>query len=615
VANSQIQQSLESGDFSAARAALNGIANPREREQKEHAVRLIELEKGLEVRDLALIRRAVGEGDTAWIPAELREKADLQIAREAVQLRNWDEYEKLRTTWEKDSQMANQWFLLQVDKTLAESERQKALDLLTQTKLTGKEEAMRLARIALMESAQPWKAMEHIDEGLKADPRNAELISFRAQIEEAAGRRADARLDYVAAVLADKKNPLYRDGLASFYIRGGDFSAAAETWRDTAEETSLGVYAFKAWFWSRVSGIPLSKPLPEIRQPSWKNVATAIAQVPDDHFFTPELEAGLADAGATNRSEVAWLKLLEEFKTGQLPEAEKTLMAGFPAEADRMRPLLRERLLACLIARHGDNAREAFAGKNLPAVPDTEHTFIKQFGKWASNQMSDEESATFSAFLAKPDAVVGVLLTSGWPGAAVLLGGDDAFAPATPTPDWLEYGYAKSLQSRKGKETARKWLEARSSRCVASDLLLGELQMATGAVDAGLALLDKVSQTQTDQASRAAWSLAMVALEKGDSAAARKLVNDHADFAAGIQGKEILARAALAEGNRAETTRIYQELGTDSVDAMVFLSKETFAAGNYAEARKWTGELARRFPEVPQFRQNLLKIAEIENKK
>jgi len=75
-----------------------------------------------------------------------------------------------------------------------------------------------------------------------------------------------------------------------------------------------------------------------------------------------------------------------------------------------------------------------------------------------------------------------------------------------------------------------------------------------------------------------------------------------------VQGKELLARAALAEGSRPETLRIYQELGDQSADAMIFMSKEAFAAGDFEQARKWTILLARRFPEQLQFRENIIAI-------
>jgi hypothetical protein len=70
--------------------------------------------------------------------------------------------------------------------------------------------------------------------------------------------------------------------------------------------------------------------------------------------------------------------------------------------------------------------------------------------------------------------------------------------------------------------------------------------------------------------------------------------------------------AALALGDRKESVRIYEKLGDQSADAMIFLSKEAFAAGDFADARKWTATLARRFPEQPEFRKNLIKIDEAE---
>jgi hypothetical protein len=43
---------------------------------------------------------------------------------------------------------------------------------------------------------------------------------------------------------------------------------------------------------------------------------------------------------------------------------------------------------------------------------------------------------------------------------------------------------------------------------------------------------------------------------------------------------------------------------------MIYLSKEAFAAKDFKQAREWTAQLARTFPERPEFRKNLLKIDE-----
>ena len=82
----------------------------------------------------------------------------------------------------------------------------------------------------------------------------------------------------------------------------------------------------------------------------------------------------------------------------------------------------------------------------------------------------------------------------------------------------------------------------------------------------------------------------------------RERVHACPELAAAPAGREILARIALTEGKPDAALTIYQELGVNSVDAMIYLSKDAFARKNWELARKWTGELARRFPSEPKFR-------------
>jgi tetratricopeptide (TPR) repeat protein len=182
-------------------------------------------------------------------------------------------------------------------------------------------------------------------------------------------------------------------------------------------------------------------------------------------------------------------------------------------------------------------------------------------------------------------------------------------------PEWFDYGYAKSLLLRDGKEPARKWLESLPTRSIAAELLLGELRLTSGAVEQGLATLGKIAAGESPHAGRAAWTLALAELDRGNSAKARQITLAAPALASSVPGKELLARIALAEGDRTETLRIYQELGDQSADAMIFLSKEAFAGGDFEQARKWTGKLAQRFPEQPEFRQNLIKIDQAEKPK
>ena len=316
VALAAIQSGVAGGDFVAARAALPSIADPGMREAMEREIRLGELKSALATRDTGLMRLALGSDGANWINPGLREAADVELAREAMQARDDTGYQVFVEKWAAKSGHAGQWTLLEADRLLARKLPDDARELLRNAQLSGVADAQRHARLALLEAKEPWKAMGTIDEGLKADPRNADLLSFRAQIEEAAGRLDEARLDYVAAVLCGGNNPLHRDQLGGFYLRVGNLAAAAETWREAAAETHLGVYALKGWFWARVGGTPLSQPLPSCHQQGWSNLITALAATPDNVFWSASLDAELAAIrGASERPEVLWLRLLEALRS------------------------------------------------------------------------------------------------------------------------------------------------------------------------------------------------------------------------------------------------------------------------------------------------------------
>jgi Tfp pilus assembly protein PilF len=609
LAHTSIQQALTTADFVSARSALAGIADPQRRTAMEHEIRLAELHSALTYRDTGLMRRALAPDGPTWIPPQLLEAAELELAREAIQSRDFESYQKSAANWQAKTTMAGQWKLLEADQLLARKLPDEAAKLLKEARLSGAEDAMRHSRLALLEAKEPWKAMAHLDEGLKADPRNADLLSFRAQIEEAAGRVEDARLDYVAAVLAERNNPLYRDILANFYLRHGDLANAAQTWRDAAQDSGLGVYALKCWFWSRVAGVPVKHPLPPCRQPGWSELVTALTAAPDGVFWNDSLEAAATRVhGGNPRPETVWLRLLESLRLGDLKPARRQLDIGFPHEADRLWPDLALRLRVHLAARDGQNPRLPLAAVEPPSVPDNAHPFLIGFSTWAKRTETTGSNEKFEAWLAKPGALTGILLASGWGGAALIMGQAGQLVPDPEAPGWFDYGYAKSLLMRDGKGPARQWLESLPARSSAADLLLGELRLSSGAVDQGLALLQQIANGTSPLASRAAWTLALAELDRGKPAQARQITLASPGLAASVPGREILARIALAEGARAETLRIYQELGEQSADAMIFLSKEAFAAGDFEQALKWTARLARQFPEQPAFRQNLLEI-------
>ncbi|BCU79568.1 hypothetical protein [Luteolibacter sp. LG18] len=606
---------LETKDFVSARALLRSIGDEGKRTELEHRIRGKELAHGLEVRDPDLLQAALGGDGATWLDARERERAALILARHALQAKEPGNYEKLVSAWKDAGAMPNQWYLLEEDRLIGEGHRDEAMQWLGGRKLEGSDDAYRLARLALLQAKEPASAWRAIEEGLKADPRNGDLLAFRGQFLELLGKPEEARLSYVAAVLAEPGNPLHHEALANFYRRMGRLGEAVETWRDAADKTGLGVYGFKAWFWEKVSGErPVRKPA-ECRQLGWHEVMDAIGRVPAGDFSSVELEGALARLpGKQKRPEGAWLAFLQTLKSGNGAKMTDAVEKGVGPEARALWPELAERLAACVMASQGKDPRLAVVSAEKIRPTGAEHEFAGKFRAWMAHASSDAEDKAFEGLLARPDSAIGALLASGWPGAALDLAGAGAFAPAPAPPEWLVFGYAKALQQRDGAAVARSWLERIPARGEASELLLGELLLADHQQEAGLQVLTRIAGGGGPHAGRARWTLALQALEKGDAPAVRKAVESDPELASGARGGELLARAALLEDKRAEAEAIYRRISGESADAMIYLAKEAFSARRYDEAESLTRQLVDRFPEEPGFRQNLRKIQEARGK-
>jgi len=613
MAGPAIEKSLKAGDFLGARAVLKRVSDPLKRADWEHKIRGGELEQGLKVRDVDMLQLALGDDGAPWLEAAQRERAALVLARHAVQAGDRARYDALAAPWKESKTLEGQWFLLEADRLIGEKQRDEAKAWLDGRKLAGREEAQRQARLALLDAKDPVAAWKSIEAGLSADPRNADLLSFRGQLLEALGRREDARFSYVMAIVAEPDNPLHRDTLANFYRRLGRLPEAVDTWREAAQQTGLGVYGFKAWFWGRVSGHEVHKALPACKQVGWNEVIPLLGDLQTGPFTSSELQSALRRLpGKSARPEMEWMTWLEALRSGDLAKVDET--SGLSKEARALWPGLAERVKACAAASHGRDPRVAIAGADKVKPSGDEHSFVHAFQTWSSGGMSEEEQKAFEVSLARPDSVIGALLASGWAGAALDLAGGATYTLEAGAPEWLGYGYAKSLQERDGVSVARAWLEKAPGRTPASDLLLGELRVADKAVDEGIKLIAQVASGKSEHAGRARWTLAMIALEKGDGPGARAAVEGDAELAASPRGAEILARAALLEGKRDEATAIYRKISPESADALIFLSKEAFAAAHYDEAEDLTRKLVDRFPEELKFRQNLQKIQELRTK-
>lgn len=614
-ARDKIATALDVGDTLTARAALAGIADEEVRLDKERDIRTEELAQALSIRDAARAELALGKDADEFLPRELQEQAALLLARKAITSGNTERYETLRKQWLKKSSNPDLWFLAEADRIVRTGRAASGRAFLRSRTLEGKNEALRLARLALLNAEDPRKAFELINKGLSADRTNADLLSFRAQLVEAAGRPGEARVDYVSAIVSDPKNPIHRDALARFYLRRGSYPLAVDTWHQAMAETGFNVYGFKAWFWSRLTGAKLPKGIETARDDAWRPLIQSARQLPPGRFWTKTLfQAANEIPGQSDRSEWEWLQLLDVLSTGEDPKRllerlDGEISTGLSPTARALAPDLVKLLKACTLAKLKKEQLRAFQ-RELKEVQG--HPFRSEVAQWAKGDLEAPEAARFEKWLSQPGALIGCFLSTGWSGAATALGNGVNFKLPTNAPEWLDYGYARALQISEGSDAAVGWLQSCAKLSPASRLFLGQMLIGQNKSQEGATVLKGVATSKTQYAERATWLLALTALELGKADTAARWVNRSAGLRDSARGAEILARAALLHGDRDKASEIYQGITKDSVDALVFLSKEAFFKRDWKTARELTMELISRHPDEPNFRRNLLKIDEAE---
>ena len=346
----------------------------------------------------------------------------------------------------------------------------------------------------------------------------------------------------------------------------------------------MGVYGFKAWFWSKISGIPLNAKSLVSKEESWNAVFKSAASLKKGQFWNEALtRATIRVPGPSKRPEWVWLQLLEKLRSNvdaaeflELLGTEDRSVANplLTPAARRMAPELVVMLRTCVLAHALDS--KSFA-EERPTLTGAGHPLRQDFVRWANRQMTATEAEEFKAQLARPDARISAFLANGWSGVAVILGDGVNFELPEDAPDWLDFGYARALQMSVGLEAAIDWLQSCTVRSTASDLFLGELLLGQGETTKGIIILKKVATSQTRYSDHAAWTLAITALEQGKSKIAIRWVEQSEGLKTSSRGSELLARAALLTGDRIKATAIYKGISDDSVDALAFPSKEAFA--------------------------------------
>lgn len=597
----QTERQLREGNFSDALAVIDGMPRSDVRFQWSR----LELEALVAAGRVERLSSIYSRSPNRILA---HEQASQLVARVLFASRQRAEFQRLRTNWRGREVRHDLWLLLDSDLLAQEGKPRKAEELLRSRTFAGESEALRLVRLALY--AAPRSLQESwglLDRAFECAPRNTEVRSFRAQILESVGRSSEARVEYVAALVADPGNPLLRDQLGEFYRRQGNYDLALETWREALRRGAPDFIALKEAFWSRAIQPTADRPSQLQASGSLAPLIEFIRGIPQDRFWDAERFTKLSgrDRFARERPEVFWLRLLELLRTGREQDAAE-LLAENRFSANSWSPDVETALTRILrIRAHKSPAvPEAVRG----ARPAPSHPFLKELELLAKTQTSTRgavrEGSALASFVNGTNAFAGAFLAVGWRQATLTLSGSKVGPEA---PAWFAYGLAQCLRVNRGNRAALDCLAGvgRSPELV---LLRGELLLAEKQQPEGIRELETIATHDSDAGFRASWLLAQTALDASESDRARLRVNRQPRLVSSALGSELLARAALQEGNRELAEKLYATIKDQSVEAQAFLARRAFERKDWTAARRHTEALQRRMPDQLQLRENLVAI-------
>ncbi|MCP5527579.1 MAG: hypothetical protein H7A47_12380 [Verrucomicrobiales bacterium] len=545
------------------------------------------------------------------------EEACLLLARAGLHAGQDRRLESLAAEWSNRTTNAHRWFALQVDRLLLEGRRDEAFAALTATNFAGPTDAVRLTRLALVTASTNLLASwDLLDQARRLAPRSPDVRLFRAQILEENNQPRRARLEYVAAWLADPANPWLADQLAEFYRRRGNHAAAVEVWGSSLTNNPVDFVALKWAFWHRVTAGDTTVPdLAGLAGPLG-TLARRIVALPPGRFWDEDIARapGITDRLLRSRPEVFWLRLLEALRQEDHPAALDQLRAEV-FDRTAWFPELRQALVR-LLSRRQLGTLNPIGLAPLPDRPSrtNQHAFFVRLESAAASQPArTDEAPAEPDFWARQESLAVAFLAAGWLRAGLSLVPDPVHPGALDPDD--AYTWAQALRYGREAAAALEFLQSRAAAVAPEPelrLIEGELLLADGRVAEAEAALKPLAARNAPAATHAAWLLATLAVEQARPAEAAAILEANPDFAGSVAGRELAARVALLRQDTNAARALYTDLGPDSIEGRVFFAREAFAARDWPTARRLTEGLLVDVPDSMPLRANLETIRRAE---
>jgi tetratricopeptide (TPR) repeat protein len=598
---SDAKQLLQAGDSTEALELLNTHFSPKQAGPDQQKWPPLMVQAALDSHAYSQLESLV-----ATYPGVLmeNESAALWWMRAQMHLKAPEPAEKLRAQWpESKRKLPNRWRLLEADELVRAGEVSDALDSLNSWQGQGHDEVNRQLRIALLAGDDSTAILEALNAAYVAMPRSAELRAISAEFLERMGDTVQARRNYIAAFLLEPENPLYGHLLAKFYLRLNAMPQAIQTWRDCYAASGDQRAWWDAWFWERVTR-SRGEALPPSVGEWWGALTQLLAETPNDAFLSSGFLAEYVRPPAilTNSEAYYWLWTLELIRE-QDEAAALDVLRNMPKARTSVAPELRVCLQALLEWRvEGIWPRGVAFNANARV-----HRWLRFLEDYRPTKAPDasEPLNVMESFLASDYAVGSLLLANGWLAAADrLLPGP---VPATlyenePALSWLPFADTKSQAALYGSSAGMARGEAYVDD-LAVQGLVGEFLLLNGDIPAGLAQLSRVAATPGPVGYRAAYLVALAALEQDDWERFNAILAQRQDLLESVAGQELQARAALAQGDRTTAAAVYTDLGAESVEGCVFRYQTALERGDYKAARAVLAVLLDLAPNEPKFRQ------------
>ncbi|MDQ8193800.1 hypothetical protein QEH59_05160 [Coraliomargarita sp. SDUM461004] len=597
----QAAELLEAGEASAALDLLNTHFNPQLAGPAQQSWPPLMVQAAIESHAYSQLESLIVK-----YPGVLaqNESAALWWLRVQIHLDASEPADKLKAHWpESKREQPNRWYLLEADTLIRAGDNEAALDSLNGWQGEGHDEVNRQLRIALLAGNDSTAIIAALNAAYVAMPRSAELRAISAEFLERMGDATQARRNYMAAFLLEPANPLYTELLAKFYLRTMALPQAIQTWRDGYATSGDQRAWWNAWFWERVTrsrGEPMTPAVGEW----WGALTVSLATTPIDAFLPEQFlaEHPRPPAILNNNQAYHWLWALDLIRI-QDETAALQVLRSMPKERVPVAPELQATLTALIEWRVEGTWPRGMAFNAGPRV----HRWLRFLESYRPENPSHAVDALspMESFLASDYAVGSLLLANGWIAAA------DRILPG-PVPErlyvnqaalnWLPFADVKSQAALHGSETGLKRSQAYPEDPAVQGFR-GELLLLTGDTEAGLAQLNRSIATAGPVGYRAAYLAALGALEQQDWPQLKAIFTQRSDLAKAVSGRELQARAALAQGQTSLATEIYTSLGAESVEGSVYSYRSALAANDLTKAREVLTTLIRLAPNEPKFYQ------------